>query len=140
MVFNTPKNGKNPYYVYVIESEQPRYSRKGKRLPGLHYVGMTVCPFRRLREHNGLYANGKAGNPKGGRYTSKHRYWQMRAIWGPYATRSEALKAEYALKRGKRGVARTKWAAEDSKWCRGLGAQDPRVSEINEKLQVLRNL
>ena len=65
------------------------------------YVGMTTDPARRLREHNGLYANGKQGNPKGGKYTSKHRPWVARAYIS-YGSRSEALKAEYALKKGKR--------------------------------------
>jgi len=35
------------------------------------------------------------------------------------------MKAERALKRGKRGINRTKWTPADSKWCRGAGAQHP---------------
>ena len=42
------------------------------------------------------------------------------------------MKAERALKKGKRGTARTKWTAQDSKWCRGLGTSDPRIAAINE--------
>ena len=53
------------------------------------------------------------------------------AIFGPYLGQSEALKAERALKHGKRGVARTQWTTADSPWCRGLGTEDPRVAEIN---------
>ena len=115
------------YYVYVLQSEQVRVGKTGNLLPGFYYVGMTTDPSRRLREHNGLYANGKTGNPKGGRYTSRHRPWVPRACYGPYATRSEALKAEYALKRGKRGKARCHWTPEDSPWCRGEGAEHPWV-------------
>ena len=63
----------------------------------------------------------------GGKYTSKHRPWVIRAVYGPYEGRSDAMKAERALKKGKRGTARTKWAQSDSKWCRGLGPDDPRV-------------
>lgn len=37
------------------------------------------------------------------------------------------MKAEYALKHGKRGIARTQWTPEDSVWCRGLGPDDPWV-------------
>ena len=62
--------------------------------------------------HNGLL-------PGGGKYTAKHRIWEMRCVYGPYIDRSEAMKAEYALKHGKRGVARTQWTVEDSHWCRG---------------------
>jgi len=38
--------------------------------------------------------------------------------YGTYANRSEAMKAELALKR-KRGRKRLLWTVEDSKWCRG---------------------
>jgi predicted GIY-YIG superfamily endonuclease len=120
------------YWVYVVQSLLPRYGKRGNRLPGFHYVGMTTEPRRRLREHNGLYANGKPGNPKGGRYTSKKRPWLLRAIYGPFTGRSNALKAERALKKGKRGVARTRWKTADSKWCRGEGTEDPRIQPCNE--------
>jgi predicted GIY-YIG superfamily endonuclease len=116
------------YYVYVIQSEKPRVGKRGP-LPGFHYVGMTTDPARRLREHNGLYANGKPGNPNGGRHTAKHRPWVARALFGPYANRSEALRAEYALKRGKRGSSRCRWTPSDSPWCRGEGADHPWVSD-----------
>ena len=87
------------------------------------------CPARRLREHNGRYANGKPGNPKGGRYTSQHRPWVARACYGPYYSRSEALKAEYKLKRSKRGKARCHWTPEDSPLCRGEGVDHPWVAD-----------
>lgn len=121
-----------PFFVYVIQSLQVRYGKRGKPLPGFYYVGMTTDPVRRLREHNGLYANGQPGNPKGGRYTSQHRPFVPRALFGPYADRSSALKAEYALKHGKRGIARTQWTPEDSKWCWGHGINDPWVTEFNQ--------
>lgn len=119
------------WWVYVIQSEEPRYGKRGRRLPGFHYVGATTDPARRLREHNGLYASGKPGNPKGGKYTSRHRPWLLRAIYGPFSGQSEALKAEYALKKGKRGVNRTKWSSQDSSLCRGEGPTDPRIEECN---------
>lgn len=112
------------YWVYVIQSLAPRFSARGKPLPGFHYVGMTTDVQRRLRQHNGWIVGG-------GRYTSKHRPWRCRAIYGQYSDRSEALKAERALKKGKRGPARCEWTPEDSPWCRGLGSCDPRVAEIN---------
>ena len=108
------------WVVYVIQSLEKR----PRGLPGFHYVGCTTDPFRRIRQHNGELSGG-------GRYSAKHRPWRMRAIFGPYGNRSEALKAEYKLKHSKRGTARVLWAPEDSDWCRGLGPNDPRVAEIN---------
>lgn len=108
--------------VYVLQSLCPRFSRTGKRLPGVYYVGSTTDPFRRLQQHNGELKGG-------GKYTSKHRPWVLRAIYGPYADRSEAFRAEMALKRGKRGAARIAWTIHDHPLCRGLGPNDPRVSK-----------
>lgn len=107
------------YWVYVIQSLQVRVGKRGE-LPGFHYVGCTTDVKRRLRQHNGEIKGG-------GKYTSMHRPWELRAVYGPYIGRSEAMKAERALKKGKRGKARTTWSPEDSKWCRGLGKDDPRV-------------
>ena len=126
------------WFVYVIQSLEDRHGKRGSRLPGFFYVGATTDVYRRLREHNGLYANGKPGNPKGGRYMSKHRPWELRAIHGPYSGQSEAMKAERALKKGKRSTGRLKWSTADSKWCRGLGVDDPQVAEFNETLRKLR--
>jgi len=114
------------WWVYVIQSEEVRCGRRGKRLPGFHYVGCTTEPHRRLRQHNGEIVGG-------GRYTAKHRPWVPRALYGPYKNRSEAQKAERALKRGKRGVGRTKWATSDSKWCRGPGPDHPWVRDPSWK-------
>lgn len=122
------------WYVYVIQSQQVRIGKRGNPLAGFRYVGCTTDPKRRLRQHNGIIKGG-------GKYTSKHRPWRMRAIHGPYADQSEALKAERALKRGKRGEARCYWTSEDTykgvSWCRGLGADDPRVAEINAYFDAL---
>ena len=122
------------YWVYVIQSENVRVGKKGKPLPGFFYVGMTTDPARRLREHNGLYANGKQGNPKGGKYTSKHRPWVARACYGPYTSRSEALKAEHALKKCKRSTARCHWSVKDSPLCRGEGVNHPWVVDPKWKV------
>ena len=109
------------WWVYVIQSQQQRKSRKGKPLPGFYYVGCTTDLFRRLRQHNGEIVGGA-------KFTAGYRPWVMRAIYGPYANRSEACKAERALKKGKRGAGRTRWTVRDSKWCRGLGSKDPRIT------------
>jgi len=118
------------YWVYVLQSEQKRVSPKtGRVLPGYFYVGMTTDPARRLREHNGRYANGKMGKKGGGKWTSKHRPWVARACYGPYYSRSEALRAEYRLKHSKRGKARCHWTPEDSPLCRGEGVDHPWVAD-----------
>lgn len=108
----------NLYWVYVIQSLQKRPGNK----PGFFYVGMTTDPARRLREHNGELKGG-------GRYTSKHRPFEARALFGPYASRSEALKAERALKTQKRGPGRLAWTPLDSPWCRGEGVSHPWVKD-----------
>ena len=108
------------WYVYVIQSIIPRVDRRGRPLPGFYYVGSTNNVTRRLRQHNGEIKGG-------GIFTSKHRPWILRAVYGEYADRSEALKAEMALKRGKRGIGRTQWTIADSPLCRGLGTLHPLV-------------
>jgi predicted GIY-YIG superfamily endonuclease len=109
------------WWVYVIQSESPRF-KNGKRLPGFFYVGSTTDPARRLRQHNGEIKGG-------GRYTAKHRPWSPRALYGPYEDRSEAFRAEMALKRGKRGEGRSRWSPDDHELCRGEGPEHPWVSE-----------
>ena len=116
------------WWVYVIQSEEVRFSeRTGKKLDGFRYVGSTTNPARRLRQHNGEIKGG-------GRYTSMHRPWAPRALYGPYANRSEAFKAEMALKHKKRGVARTQWKPSDSPWCRGEGPEHPWVTDPSWKV------
>ena len=121
------------WWVYTIQSQQVRVGKRGNALPGLFYVGMTVQPHRRLRQHNGIIKGG-------GRWTAKHRPHVLMAIYGPYANQSEALKAERALKKGKRGANRCRWSPEDTykgvSWCRGLGPDDPRIAEINASVMA----
>jgi len=97
--------------VYVIQSQMPRKTASGKPAEGFYYVGSTTDVNRRLRQHNGEIVGG-------GKYTSQYRPWVLRCTYGPYANRSEALKAELALKK-KRGKARLNWTTDDSPWCRG---------------------
>jgi len=112
-----------PWFVYVLQSLAPRYGKGGRRLPGFFYVGCTTDVRRRLRQHNGELVGGA-------KWTAQHRPHELRAVYGPYSDQSEALKAERALKKGKRGVSRTQWSVADSVWCRGLGTQDPIVAEL----------
>jgi len=111
------------WWVYVLQSQKPRFNQKGDRLAGFFYVGSTTDYRRRLRQHNGEIKGG-------GKYTSQHRPWLPAALYGPYGGRSEAFKAEMALKRGKRSTGRAQWSTRDSEWCRGLGAKDPWVLDM----------
>lgn len=107
------------WYVYVIQAANK----------GTTYVGCTTDVIRRVKEHSGLKSGGaKATKGKG--------LWVLRAVFGPYSGRSEAMKAEYALKHSKRSTARFYWTTDDSEWCRGSGADDPLVitSSINNDL------
>lgn len=106
------------WYVYVLKSLS---FYPGKKY-GPTYVGCTNDPVRRLKQHNGFLVGG-------GRYTAKHRPWIAAALHGPYSGRQEAMRAEYALKHGKRGAGRLKWSSTDSKWCRGLGTEHPWVKD-----------
>jgi len=105
------------WWVYTIQSQQPRGNK-----PGFFYVGCTTEPHRRLREHNGETKGG-------GKWTRKHRPWIARALYGPYMGRSNAQRAEYALKHGKRGKGRIRWSTLDSEWCRGAGPNHPWVTD-----------
>lgn len=115
------------WWVYVIQSLEVRYGKRGQSLPGFHYVGCTTNPARRIRQHNGELVGGS-------RYTSQHRPWVPRALYGPYTGQTEALKAERALKHGKRGVERTKWSSADSPWCRGPGPDHPWVADPTKEV------
>jgi predicted GIY-YIG superfamily endonuclease len=115
------------WWVYVIQSQAKRWDRRGRLRPGFYYVGASTWVPRRIRQHNGEIKGG-------GRYTSKHRPWVLRAVYGPYRNQSEAMKAERALKHSKRGQKRCHWSPEDSKWCRGApGTLHPWVTDLTWK-------
>lgn len=61
------------------------------------YVGVATDAERRLAQHNGDRAGGA-------RTTRAGRPWTLAAVYGPYATRGEALSVEHQVKklRGRR--------------------------------------
>ena len=70
------------WYAYLLRSQAaPRT-----------YVGVTTDPDRRLAQHNGERVGGA-------RSTRAGRPWELAALRGPYADRSEAQRAEAAWKR-----------------------------------------
>ena len=54
-------------------------------------------------------------------------------MYGPYKDQSDALRAERALKHGKRGVSRTQWSPSESAWCRGHGPLDDWVLDPTKR-------
>ncbi|HIG10279.1 MAG: GIY-YIG nuclease family protein [bacterium] len=82
--------------AYVITSEAR----------GSTYVGIALDVERRVAEHNGLA-------PGGARSTRGGRPWLLAATFGPYASRSEAQRAEYQIKR-LRGAERLCWGGLES--------------------------
>jgi len=122
--YSEPSTG--VWWVYVIQSTVVPPGKKA----GYTYVGATNDPARRFRQHNGEL-------PGGARFTSRWRPWVPRALYGPYRYKTFALKAEYALKHGKRGEGRCHWSTLDSKWCRGAGADHPWVSDPTLSVETL---
>jgi predicted GIY-YIG superfamily endonuclease len=110
------------YYVYVIQSDN--FFKNGSEKEGTYYVGCTTDIKRRIRQHNQIIKGGA-------KYTSKFFNWKLKAVYGPYYGRSEAMKAEWCLKHTKRGKNRTMWSVEDSSLCKGLGKEDPLVTIKN---------
>ena len=79
------------WVVYVLVSESRSET----------YVGITTHLERRLEQHNGA-------SPGGARTTARGRPWRVGATSGPFATRAEAQRVEYAVKK-LRGRERLTW-------------------------------
>lgn len=88
------------WWLYVLVSE----------VNARTYVGITTTLADRLAAHNGARRGGA-------RATRAHRPWRFGAVHGPYPDRASASRAEWALKRGRRGLARLRWhAPDDPRW------------------------
>lgn len=84
------------WFVYVLVSATG----------GRTYVGIALEVERRLAQHNGQ-ARG------GARSTRAGRPWRVGVVYGPFAGRGAALRAERAVKR-LRGPRRLSWAPAGS--------------------------
>ncbi len=78
-----------PLFVYLLDSGHPRASSLGGRT----YVGFTVNPTRRKKQHNGLLANGAYK-------TRKWRPWEMVALVTGFANQRTALQFEWTWQHG----------------------------------------
>lgn len=72
----------SPWYAYLLRSQSASRT----------YVGVSTDPERRLRQHNGELI-------RGARSTRAGRPWEIAAMRGPFADRSEAQRHEAAWKR-----------------------------------------
>jgi putative endonuclease len=70
------------YYIYII------YSISANK----YYVGFSDDPYRRLLEHNSKPFN---------TFTSKHRPWEIKAIFECSPDRSIAMRTEKFIKKQK---------------------------------------
>ena len=59
---------------------------------GLTYVGVSRHPLTRLKNHN------SASRSLQRHYTNRHRPWTLAAVFDGFATRAQALRAEYMVK------------------------------------------
>ncbi|KAL0237285.1 hypothetical protein PCE1_000682 [Barthelona sp. PCE] len=70
--------------VYVLVSNSPLYAR-------VSYIGYSVDPARRLRQHNGHLKSG------GANFTKKYRPWEMVCFVYGFPDKTVALQFEWAL-------------------------------------------
>jgi predicted GIY-YIG superfamily endonuclease len=110
------KENPSMWWVYVLLS-----------CNGKTYVGSTTDPYRRIRQHNGEIRGG-AKCTRGG------RPWTLEKVYGPYENRSQAFRAELALKHGKRGKGRFSWSKEDSEHFRE--SAESASFCVNEKQEI----
>ncbi|KAH8960449.1 hypothetical protein BDL97_06G133300 [Sphagnum fallax] len=79
------------YACYLLCSLNPRYK-------GRHYIGFTVNPRRRIRQHNGELGNGAWR-------THSKRPWEMVLCVHGFCTQVEALQFEWAWQHPTRSLA-----------------------------------
>jgi predicted GIY-YIG superfamily endonuclease len=73
----------NRYFCYLLTSETCKAT----------YIGASVDPWHRLRQHNGELCGGA-------KYTRRARPWDLRIVVSGFRDWSEALRFEWAWKHG----------------------------------------
>lgn len=80
----TKKHREKHYHCYLLRSQDPKHPYKT-------YVGFTVNPHRRIRQHNGILKNGGAWRTK-----RAGRPWEFAVIVHGFPTQKMALQFEWA--------------------------------------------
>jgi len=96
------------------------------------YIGYTVDPLRRLRQHNGDLKSG------GAKRTQRWRPWRIVCVVMGFPSRFSALSFEFAWQRPHRGL-KTREAMEPFKFVSGLGRHYSVQRKLLE-LSVLLNV
>ncbi|XP_043707464.1 structure-specific endonuclease subunit slx1-like [Telopea speciosissima] len=94
----TGKGGKGFFACYLLCSLSPRFK-------GQTYIGFTVNPRRRIRQHNGAVTSGAWR-------TKRKRPWEMVLCIYGFPTNVSALQFEWAWQHPKKSLAVRKAAAE----------------------------
>lgn len=92
---SSPCNSYTKFYgCYLLVSRSSELYSAGRT-----YVGFTVNPPRRLKQHNGELKYG------GAKRTSKHRPWQMVAVIHGFSSKTQGLQFEWAWQNPVKSVA-----------------------------------
>ena len=79
------------FHCYLLRSLAPGH-------PGSTYIGFTVHPTRRIRQHNGEITAGAYR-------TKRHRPWEMACVIQGFPSKAAALQFEYAWQHPRRSRA-----------------------------------
>jgi structure-specific endonuclease subunit SLX1 len=115
------------HYVYVLASQAPEWFNKRT------YVGYTVNPTRRLRQHNRFIKGGA-------RRTKRFAPWNMVCFVTGFLTKKEALQFEWILAHPRKSL-KTRHLFETNPigW-RTMTSLEKKSYELNQILSIFPSL